>query len=275
MHTPKDTEQLRDKWRTHHYTEDGWIPIPTSGPYRIRSPINEERAFHQFQEQLDEAKQNKKKRIKQVQVRMRQPATVVAQLNTNRFLQNLILKLGRSSGFRFLSEDCEEFDFLQHMLKEKKIPVRMDRLLDKVNSHLLSSPEEFMVIKSSSREQLFQLREQVDLHFGKLNQRRIREIIVEATLAIEEFRSTQNRVSAADNREPFECFVALKRLTPEKIPKIKEMLRKAHRKEQQQKKRLLPGRKARDQAKARIWMASCSATSAKPEPTEDSVIVLD
>ena len=56
---------------------------------------------------------------------MIQPATVVAQLNTNRFLQNLILKLGRSSAFRFLSEDCEELDFLQHMLKEKRIPVRM------------------------------------------------------------------------------------------------------------------------------------------------------
>ena len=77
-------------------------------------------SFHQFQEQLDEARQNKKKRIDQVQVRMRQPATVVAQLNTNRFLQNLILKLGRSSAFRFLSEDCEELDFLQHMLKREK-----------------------------------------------------------------------------------------------------------------------------------------------------------
>ena len=144
----------------------------------------------------------------------------------------------------------------------------MDRLLDKVNSHLLSSPEEFM-------GQLFQLREQVDLHFGKPNQRRIREIIVEATLAIEEFRSTQNRVSTADNREPVECFVALKRLTPEKIAKIKEKLRKVPSKKQQQNKRLLPGRNARDQAKAQIWMASCSATSAKRESMEDSVIVLD
>ena len=100
-------------------------------------------------------------------------------------------------------------------------------------------------------EQLFQLREQVDLHFGKPNQRRIREIIVEATLAIEEFRSTQNRVSAAANREPFECFIALKRLTPEKIAKIKEKLRKAHRKKQQQNKRLLPGRNARDQVRGK------------------------
>ena len=259
---PTSKEALQERWETHYFTEDGWIPFPKAGRYVYRSPIRKDRAFENFQTALSQRLQTLKMKIRDAGRRMRDPVSGPRQQAVTSFLQETLLHLKRTREFERLVEDCTDLkqEFLYHILKLQQHPVRIDQLESKIEQHLFTSPDEFV-------QELLRLREQIDQHFGAtdMNGERIRRIIEYVRDQILWFRIRTE-----------DCYVNLVRLPEEDVDEISTDLQvnsvpveqqppletmvtiKQEKQEPKRKLRYLPPRDERDKANTSIWLLSNS-----------------